>query len=163
VSELWVSERLRGSSTTDFGAPGMAPAVDAKTLDQAGLGRSERVLEACWESFDAAVRAAKGKSLSTGPRGGGRNLEKLIEQVIGADGAYMSGLGWKVRRPARAKESQRLEQVRAAILGGFREAAAGGIPAVGPRGGRHWSARYFVRRVAWHVLDHAWEIEDRLG
>ncbi len=23
-------------------------------------------------------------------------------------------------------------------------------------------ARYFVRRTAWHVLDHLWEIEDRL-
>lgn len=23
------------------------------------------------------------------------------------------------------------------------------------------TARYLVRRVAWHVLDHAWEIEDR--
>jgi hypothetical protein len=24
-----------------------------------------------------------------------------------------------------------------------------------------WSIRYFVRRSAWHALDHAWEIEDR--
>ena len=26
---------------------------------------------------------------------------------------------------------------------------------------RPWSPRYAVRRAAWHVLDHAWEIEDR--
>jgi hypothetical protein len=25
-----------------------------------------------------------------------------------------------------------------------------------------WSPRYFARRAAWHVLDHAWEIEDRV-
>jgi len=31
-----------------------------------------------------------------------------------------------------------------------------------PRGGVRWTARRFVRRVAWHVLDHAWEIEDRI-
>jgi hypothetical protein len=31
----------------------------------------------------------------------------------------------------------------------------------GPRGGVRWTARYYVRRSAWHVLDHAWEIEDR--
>ena len=31
----------------------------------------------------------------------------------------------------------------------------------GPREGVHWSARYFVRCVAWHALDHVWEIEDR--
>lgn len=24
-----------------------------------------------------------------------------------------------------------------------------------------WPVRYAVRRMAWHVLDHAWEIEDR--
>lgn len=24
-----------------------------------------------------------------------------------------------------------------------------------------WPARYAARRIAWHVLDHAWEIEDR--
>jgi hypothetical protein len=25
-----------------------------------------------------------------------------------------------------------------------------------------WPPRYVVRRAAWHVLDHAWEIEDRI-
>ncbi len=25
-----------------------------------------------------------------------------------------------------------------------------------------WTARSFVRRVAWHTLDHTWEIEDRI-
>ena len=24
-----------------------------------------------------------------------------------------------------------------------------------------WTARYAVRRMAWHVLDHVWEIEDK--
>jgi hypothetical protein len=24
-----------------------------------------------------------------------------------------------------------------------------------------WTARYFLRRAAWHVLDHVWEIEDK--
>src|SRR5438132_1502141 len=36
-----------------------------------------------------------------------------------------------------------------------------GLPESGPRGGKIWLPRYFVRRVAWHALDHAWEIEDR--
>ena len=26
-----------------------------------------------------------------------------------------------------------------------------------------WSRRYFLRRTAWHVLDHAWELEDKTG
>ena len=36
-----------------------------------------------------------------------------------------------------------------------------GAPPPGPRGGKRWLPRYFVRRVGWHVLDHALEIEDR--
>jgi hypothetical protein len=48
------------------------------------------------------------------------------------------------------------------MLDGLTAAAQGKIPAQGPRGGKRWSPRYFVRRVAWHVLDHAWELEDRL-
>lgn len=26
-----------------------------------------------------------------------------------------------------------------------------------------WPPRYAARRIAWHVLDHAWQIEDRSG
>ena len=39
--------------------------------------------------------------------------------------------------------------------------AHGEVASHGPRGGVRWSARYFVRRAAWHALDHVWEIEDR--
>jgi hypothetical protein len=31
------------------------------------------------------------------------------------------------------------------------------------RSGSLWTPRYALRRVAWHALDHAWEIEDRAG
>ena len=26
---------------------------------------------------------------------------------------------------------------------------------------RRWTTRYAARRIAWHALDHAWEMEDR--
>jgi hypothetical protein len=28
---------------------------------------------------------------------------------------------------------------------------------------KRWTARFAARRIAWHALDHAWEIEDRSG
>ena len=41
-------------------------------------------------------------------------------------------------------------------------AVATGQPLDNPRNTRKpWTPRYAVRRSAWHVLDHAWEIEDR--
>jgi len=46
------------------------------------------------------------------------------------------------------------------LLKALTSAARGEIAAQGPCGGIRWSPRFFVRRIAWHVLDHAWEIED---
>jgi hypothetical protein len=163
LTEFKVVERLQGGTTTDFGAPEAAPAGDSEALDAAGLKRYEGLLQACWQSFDAAAAAAKGKSLRTGPRGGGRDLEKMVEHALGADEAYLSRLGWSFRRDVTGDVGEQLRQVRDAILQGLRAAASGEIPALGPKGGRHWSGHYFVRRAAWHVLDHAWEIEDREG
>ncbi len=37
-----------------------------------------------------------------------------------------------------------------------------GVPSDGsPIAGRKWPPRYAARRIAWHALDHAWEVEDR--
>ena len=37
---------------------------------------------------------------------------------------------------------------------------SGGATSTGRAG---WPPRYAARRLIWHVLDHAWEIEDRAG
>jgi hypothetical protein len=86
----------------------------------------------------------------------------MVVHVLEAEVAYLSRLGWTFERTAVVDLGSRLEDVRRAILEGLRAAAKGTLAVVGPRGGRRWSGRYFVRRSAWHVLDHAWEIEDRL-
>jgi hypothetical protein len=161
LSDLQVTEKLKGSTTTDFGAPDAAPGRDRDKLDEVQLRRFENLLGACWRQFDGAVRAAQGKTLLTGPRGGGRDLQKMVEHVEGADEAYLSHLGWSFKRTTGPGADDPLKQTREAIVEGLRAAADGKIPVQGPRGGRRWSPRYFVRRVAWHVLDHAWEIEDR--
>ena len=41
----------------------------------------------------------------------------------------------------------------------FREAILAGLEAAGEE--TKWPPRYAARRIAWHALDHAWEIEDR--
>jgi hypothetical protein len=162
VSAFEVIERLEGNLTTDFGAPDIIPASDARPLDAAELQRFQALLEACWRAFDAATRSAAGEELRKGPRGGGRDLDKITRHVMGADAGYLAMLGWKIKKVGENHPDEELGPVRRAILDALAAAARGELPARGPRGGIRWPPRYFVRRSAWHVLDHAWEIEDRI-
>lgn len=155
VTDLRVVERLHGGSTTDFGAPGEAPAADDRPLSEAELKRQIRLLEAAWRALDRAARRATGVELRKGPRGGGRDLDKIVDHVIEAERAYLGQLGSRSPSDASAAELRKLERkvVRAVARGEALD---------DPRNTRNpWSARYFVRRAAWHALDHAWEIEDR--
>jgi hypothetical protein len=158
-----LAARVKGDATTDFGAPGATPDFDTEPLTAAEMRRWLDVLRASWRAFDAAVRKAKGKTLAKGPRGGGRSLSKIVDHVVGAEEGYVGGLGWKYDRTAGASLDKRMETARAAALDGLAASARGEIPARGPRGGKRWTPRKFVRRSAWHWLDHAWEIEDRVG
>lgn len=162
ASSFVVMERLKGNTTTDFGAPNLAPEKDAKPVNDAELKRYQSMLKACWRAFDAAVRSAKGKELRKGPRGGGRELDGVVRHVLGADGGYLSRLAWKVSQDDAADLSEELKRTRRGILEALTAASHGEVAERGPRGGIRWTPRYFVRRVAWHVLDHAWEIEDRI-
>jgi hypothetical protein len=162
ASTFSMVERLAGNAATDFGAPNLAPARDTRPIDDTELQRFQRLLKACWRTFDATAKAATGKALRTGPRGGGRNVEGILQHVLGGDAGYLAQVGWKFRRDDEDDVSQQLDQTRQAILNALTSAAHGEIAVRGPRGGIRWTPRYFVRRVAWHVLDHAWEIEDRV-
>jgi hypothetical protein len=157
ASALVSVERLEGNANTDFGAPVIAPSSDTQPVDAAELERFQTLLKACWGAFDGAVRAATGKELRKGPRGGGRDLEGIVRHVMGAEAAYLARLAWKLDKA----EAESLD-TRQAVLDALGAAAHGQLPARGPRGGTIWSPRYFVRRVAWHALDHVWEIEDRI-
>ena len=159
ISAFVVVERLKGNATTDFGAPDLAPASDTQPLDESELHRLQAILQACWRTFDAAVELADGKTLRTGPRGGGRALDGIVQHVYGAEMGYLAQLGGKVAQSPAASPDPEL--IRQAILKTLEASALGEIAEYGPRGGKRWPARYFVRREAWHVLDHVWEIEDR--
>lgn len=155
-------ERLAGNATTDFGAPDAVLLSDAQPMAEAELARLQAVLTGCWQAFDHAVQAAAGKPLRKGPRGGGRELTQLGRHVLEANAAYLARLAWRFKLDETAALRQELERSRQASLEALAAAARGELPTQGPRGGALWTARYFVRRAAWHVLDHAWEIEDRM-
>ncbi len=162
AAELSVVERLEGTATTDFGAPDAAPSVDTRPVEEADLKRFEQILKASWQALDQAAQAAAGKELRKGPRGGGREVEAIRGHVVGAEGGYLGALGWKLDKANAGNLEEEEAAARQAVLDALARAAREGVPPPGPRGGKRWLPRYFVRRVAWHILDHAWEIEDRV-
>ena len=160
VEEFRVVERLRGNATTDFGAPGIVPSTDHASADPGEYDRLEKVLRAGWRALDAARKRATGKVLSKGPRGGGRELDAIVRHVVEADRGYLSALGWKAGSSEGMADP--VTETRKAVIEGLRASSRGEIPETGPRGGRRWPPRYFVRRLAWHTIAHAWEIERRM-
>ena len=162
IDQFEVVEQLEGNATTDFGAPAVAPSADQTPLDQSELDRNKSLLGACWAYFDRSVARAVGQELRKGPRGGGRDLEKILHHVIEGDRAYLRRLAFKPSPVEAENMEASLIRTRGEIITALETAVTQGLPEHGPRGGAIWTPRYFIRRTAYHVLDHAWEIEDRL-
>jgi DinB superfamily len=156
-------ERLQGNASTDFGAPHAVPSADHQPVSPAELQRFQALLESMWEAFEAVAKAAEGKELRYGPRGGGRDLQKIVQHVLEAEQAYLKQLGGKLDPSDKSDHPfAELDRLHQAILVTLEASARGELPTVGPRGGKRWGPRFFVRYTAWHLLDHLWEIEDRL-
>jgi hypothetical protein len=154
LDDLDVVERTEGSSGTEFGVPSRPTELDRRLLSADEADRLARLVEAAWSTFDRIVAAAPAE-LRKGPRGGGRNTAKMVAHVVDSDRAYANEIGIKIRQFAPGDRAP-VGAMRAAMLDVLRSARDGG-----PLGGRHWPARYAAHRIAWHALDHAWEIEDR--
>jgi hypothetical protein len=147
-------EHLKGDATTDFGAPAVAAEFESRPMKKAELETMCALVEACWAELDHVVKGAP-QELRKGPRGGGRDRDKIVDHVLGAESGYAPHLGLKLPQPAIEDRNGILAN-RTAILGAFRAGASGE-----PLKERARPARYWARRIAWHALDHAWEIEDR--
>ncbi len=147
-----VVERVKGSMSTDFGAPGEVPKVDERDVTPAQLKKLLAILEASWLYFDKTAKKHAKSKLSTGPRGGGRTVAKMVDHVAGGDRGYLSGMGGTLPKGADLRET---------IVETLRKRVRGEELPPNRRTKPPWPVRYAVRRTAWHALDHAWEIEDR--
>lgn len=149
-----VVERRRGSATTNFGAPGHLASRDSEPLTSENAGRLASLVAGSWAVFDRVVAQAPSE-LRKGPRGGGRNRDAIVEHVLGAEVMYARKLGIRLRQPAPGDVAA-IATLRAEILAALRSAQD--ETSVVETG---WPSAYAARRIAWHVIDHAWEIEDR--
>jgi hypothetical protein len=152
--EVRVSERLRGGATTDFGAIEKATKRDGKPVSKAEAERVAGLVSGAWAVFDGVVAGAPA-ALRKGPRGGGRDRDKIVEHVLGAEAAYVRKIGLKLPQPD-GRDRAAVAAFRRAILDRLRRPSKGG-----PLTEKGWPQPYAARRIAWHALDHAWEIEDR--
>ena len=151
---LEVVERLPGDASTEFGVPGTIADADATPTTRAQAERLAALVQASWTVFDR-VRAGAPASLRKGPRGGGRDRDKMVDHVLGAEAGYARKLGIKHPPPA-IDDRAAIAALRQALLEVLRAPSDGSSPV--PKG---WPPRYAARRIAWHVLDHAWEMQDR--
>jgi hypothetical protein len=151
---LEVVEEGAGGSSTEFGVPGRVADADRRPLTAAEADRRARLVAAAWATLDA-VAAASPESLRKGPRGGGRDTSKIVEHTLMADHAYARELGLRLPPPIPSDQAS-IGALREAMLGVLREPSDGT-----PLADRRWTTRYAAHRIAWHALDHAWEIEDR--
>jgi hypothetical protein len=152
IGDLQVVSSVPGSSGTDFGVPSMVIDADRRAVRADEAEGLVGLVKASWEVFDR-ISAAAPEELRKGPRGGGRDTTKIIAHVNEADHAYAREMGLRLSPP---HDRPGVEAIRAAMLEVLHRTSDGS-----PLAERRWPPRYAARRIAWHALDHAWEIEDR--
>jgi hypothetical protein len=140
TARFTVIERQMGNATTDYGVPGMPARNEWKPMTRPETERLVALLEACWKYLDQ-VKAKAPPELRKGPRGGGRDRDKMYQHVVDAELEYGKGIGVRLKQPDRK-----------ALLAALKN----------PNPDTKWPVAYFIRRTAWHALDHAWEMEDRI-
>lgn len=156
-AEFHTVTQVAGGSGTDFGVPSVITADDRLAVKPAEAKRLAALVAASWLVFDR-VAARAPEELRKGPRGGGRDTSKVVMHVNEADHAYAREIGIKQKPPDpdRAGGRAAVEAMRASMLEILARPSDGS-----PLAERKWPQRYAARRIAWHALDHAWEIEDR--
>ncbi|MFI7612748.1 hypothetical protein ACIBP6_16120 [Nonomuraea terrae] len=148
--EPQVVARVQGAGTTDFGVPYQVPGLDLEPLPGPEAERQAAVVRAAWESFEETA-ALSPEELRKGPRGGGRDRSKIVAHVTEAERSYARNVGVR-HKPFRSvadRDAMRAELIE--VLSRPWE----------PPATTAWPPRYALRRIAWHVIDHIWEIEDR--
>jgi hypothetical protein len=152
--EFEVVERIKGKGATDFGIPHEIPELDAEPLTARQAARQVELMEAAWALLDKVAKSTPSE-LRKGPRGGGRDRDKMLDHVFGAEAAYGRQIGVKHPQPELG-DTRAVKALRKDIAEALRGASDGS-----PVREKGWPPRYALRRITWHVLDHVWEMQDR--
>ena len=124
-------------------------------MDGDELERNLRLLRAAWAFFDATA-ARVSPIMRKGPRGGGRDRDRIVRHVIRTESEDMARkVGLRI--PEEGALGDALPGYRDTYVEAMRAYQRGDIK------GRmfSWSLPFLVRHSAFHTLDHAWEMEDK--
>jgi hypothetical protein len=149
-----VIEQYAGTGSTDFWGISYAfSSIDQQAMSGEVLDRELRLMRACWAFFDE-VRWRVSAEMQRGPRGGGRDRDRIVRHTFAAEQDWAKKLG--VSTPWEAMLTE--EGLKA-----HRQAYCDAIHALHSQGemARTWPLRYLIRHTAYHTLDHAWEMEDK--
>ncbi len=149
-----VFERYPGVGSTDFWGISFAySSLDRQAVSGEALERELALMRACWAFFDE-VRSHVSAEMQRGPRGGGRDRDRIVRHVIATERDWTKKLG--VITPQDAL-------LTGEGLNAHRDAYCSTIRALHSQGkmARTWPLRYLIRHTAYHTLDHAWEMEDK--
>lgn len=153
---LEIVEDRVGPGSTDFWGISFAPSsAELGPMSQAELERGITLLRACWAFFDdVATRVSP--EMRKGPRGGGRDRDRIIRHTIRTESEdFARQVGLRIPEEA-ALTPEGLRLHRQTYVEAMREYNAG----EGKRM-RSWTLPFLIRHSAFHNLDHAWEMEDK--
>jgi hypothetical protein len=151
-----VEDRI-GAGSTDFWGISFSPSTtEHGPLSDAEFDRSITLLQACWTFFDA-VAARVSPEMRKGPRGGGRDRNRIIRHTIRTESEdFAKQVGLRIPEEA-ALTPDGLRQHRKTYVEAMRAYNAGEVE----KRMRSWTLPFLIRHSAFHTLDHAWEMEDK--
>ncbi len=154
---LEIVEDHVGVGSTDFWGISFAPSsFEQAPMPDDEIERKLTLLRAAWRYFDD-VAARVSAELAKGPRGGGRNRREIIRHALGWERADLVKRVGIVADPIVPDTPDGLRSHREPFVAALRAYnAEGRIPR-----GRNWTVALLLRHTAFHLLDHAWEMEDK--
>ncbi len=157
IKNFDIVERYPGTGSTDFWGISFAfSSIDKHVMSGDALERELALMQACWRVFDDARKRVSAE-MRKGPRGGGRDRDRIVRHTLAAEQDWAGGVGVSVPENEALTDKQ-LKAYRDAYCNAIRSYHAQGKMA----GSRSpWPLRFLIRHTAFHTLDHAWEMEDK--
>ena len=153
-SAVDVVEHYPGTGSTDFWGISFAfSTIDQEPTSDEELERELTLMRSCWAFFDG-VRSRVSAEMQKGPRGGGRDRDRIVRHTLYSELDFTKKVGVLTPWEEMLTEAG-LKAHRDAYCNAIRELHAQNKMA------RKWPLRYLIRHTAFHTLDHAWEMEDK--